>query len=146
MYSGTYNTILTTHSLNTTSFIGLSVLLVFNHIYYWWSNWYSNFTPVINYCFLVFYQMTINLTKNIPNKNLNSFSLLHLLIQFMHLHTSGDWRGTLWTLLVTFRIVIIRCTENFWSRCIYDNKLLSQLQHFQACGWKQILHMVGTHI
>jgi hypothetical protein len=30
---------------------------------------------------------------------------------------SGDWRGTLWTLLVTFCIVIIRCTENFWSSC-----------------------------
>jgi hypothetical protein len=26
---------------------------------------------------------------------------------------SGDWRGTLWTLLVTFCIVIIRCTESF---------------------------------
>jgi hypothetical protein len=31
---------------------------------------------------------------------------------------SGDWRGTLWTLLVTFCIVIIRCTETFWSPCI----------------------------
>jgi hypothetical protein len=29
---------------------------------------------------------------------------------------SGDWQGTLWTLLVTFCIVIIRCTETFWSR------------------------------
>jgi hypothetical protein len=31
---------------------------------------------------------------------------------------SGDWRGTLWTLLVTFCIVIIRCTATFWSLCI----------------------------
>jgi hypothetical protein len=30
---------------------------------------------------------------------------------------SGDWRGTLWTLLVTFCIVIIKCTETFWSPC-----------------------------
>ena len=30
---------------------------------------------------------------------------------------SGDWRGTLWTLLVTFCIVIIRCTQTFWSLC-----------------------------
>jgi hypothetical protein len=30
---------------------------------------------------------------------------------------SGDWRGTLWTLLLTFCIVIIRCTETFWSPC-----------------------------
>ena len=30
---------------------------------------------------------------------------------------SGDWRGTLWILLVTFCIVIIRCTETFWSPC-----------------------------
>ena len=27
-------------------------------------------------------------------------------------------RGTLWTLLVTFFIVIIRCAETFWSPCI----------------------------
>jgi hypothetical protein len=32
---------------------------------------------------------------------------------------SGDWRGTLWTLLVTFCIVIIRCIETFWSPCIH---------------------------
>jgi hypothetical protein len=31
----------------------------------------------------------------------------------------GDWRGTLWTLLVSFCIVIIGCTETFWSPCIY---------------------------
>ena len=34
---------------------------------------------------------------------------------------SGEWRGTLWTLLVTFCIVIIRCTETFWSPCIMSN-------------------------
>jgi hypothetical protein len=33
------------------------------------------------------------------------------------------WRleGTRWTLLVTFCIVIIRCTETFWSHCIITN-------------------------
>jgi hypothetical protein len=36
---------------------------------------------------------------------------------------SGDWRGILWTLLVTFCIVIIRCTETvdhpvFWWRFV----------------------------
>ena len=31
---------------------------------------------------------------------------------------SGDWWGTLWTLLVTFCVVIIKCTESFWSPCI----------------------------
>jgi hypothetical protein len=31
---------------------------------------------------------------------------------------SGDWRGTLWTLLVAFCIVIIRCTETVWSLCV----------------------------
>jgi hypothetical protein len=30
----------------------------------------------------------------------------------------GDWSRTLWTLLVTFCIVIIRCTETFWLPCI----------------------------
>jgi hypothetical protein len=32
---------------------------------------------------------------------------------------SGDWRGTLWTLLVTFCIVVIRCTETFFIT-VYD--------------------------
>jgi hypothetical protein len=32
---------------------------------------------------------------------------------------SGDWRGTLWTLLVNFCIVIIRYTETFWSPYIW---------------------------
>jgi hypothetical protein len=35
--------------------------------------------------------------------------------------TINIWRlggGTLWTLLVTFCTVIIRCTETFWSPCI----------------------------
>jgi hypothetical protein len=31
---------------------------------------------------------------------------------------SGDFRGTLRTLRVTFCIVIIRCTATFWSSCI----------------------------
>jgi hypothetical protein len=30
---------------------------------------------------------------------------------------SGDWQGTLWTLFVTFCIVIIRCTKTSWSPC-----------------------------
>jgi hypothetical protein len=34
---------------------------------------------------------------------------------------SGDWRGTLWTLVVTFCIVIIRCTETYLSPCITVN-------------------------
>jgi hypothetical protein len=33
---------------------------------------------------------------------------------------STDWRGTLWTLLVTFCIVTIRLTETFWSSCTYS--------------------------
>ena len=32
-----------------------------------------------------------------------------------HFGVSGDWRGALWTLLVIFCIVIIRCTETFCS-------------------------------
>jgi hypothetical protein len=35
------------------------------------------------------------------------------------LETGG---GALWTLLVTFCIVIIRYTGNFWSPCIFHNK------------------------
>jgi hypothetical protein len=31
---------------------------------------------------------------------------------------SVDWRRTLWTLLATFCIAIIRCTETFWLLCI----------------------------
>jgi hypothetical protein len=30
---------------------------------------------------------------------------------------SGDWLGTFWTLLVSICVVIMRCTEMFWSRC-----------------------------
>jgi hypothetical protein len=36
----------------------------------------------------------------------------------------GDWRGTLWTLLVTFFIVIIRCTETYWSPCTAFKRLV----------------------
>jgi hypothetical protein len=32
-----------------------------------------------------------------------------------------DWRGTLWKLLLTFCIVIISCTETFWSPCITNS-------------------------
>jgi hypothetical protein len=28
---------------------------------------------------------------------------------------SGDWRRTLWTLVAIFCVVVIRCTETFWS-------------------------------
>jgi len=31
----------------------------------------------------------------------------------------GEGVGSIWKLLVTFCIVIIRCTETFWSPCIY---------------------------
>jgi hypothetical protein len=33
-------------------------------------------------------------------------------------YIAGDWRKTLWTLFVTFCIVIMRCTETFWPPCI----------------------------
>jgi hypothetical protein len=42
---------------------------------------------------------------------------------------SGDWRGTLWTLLVTFCIVIIRWAETLWSPCIIHSIYL-QLLYF----------------
>jgi hypothetical protein len=35
--------------------------------------------------------------------------------------TSKPGRGELWTLLETFYIVIVRCTETFWSLCIRRN-------------------------
>jgi hypothetical protein len=37
--------------------------------------------------------------------------------QFGVSKTSGDWWRTLWTLLLTFLIVIMRCTGPFWSPC-----------------------------
>ena len=37
--------------------------------------------------------------------------------------TSRDWRWTLWTLLVTFFIVTITCTETSWSPCISSDLL-----------------------
>jgi hypothetical protein len=40
---------------------------------------------------------------------------------------SEDWWGTLWTLLVTFCIVIIRCTETFWSPCIYTHYIYTYM-------------------
>jgi hypothetical protein len=32
---------------------------------------------------------------------------------------SGDWRGKVWKLIVTFCTVTIRCTETFWSPSIH---------------------------
>jgi hypothetical protein len=48
---------------------------------------------------------------------------------------SGDWRGTLWTLLVTFCIVIIRCTETFWSLCIMRGLTRTQLSRDIRSGF-----------
>ena len=42
---------------------------------------------------------------------------------------SGDRRGTLWTLLVTFCIVILKCTETFWSSCISCTCLSGRLEN-----------------
>jgi hypothetical protein len=39
----------------------------------------------------------------------------------------GDWRETLWTLLVTLSIVIIRCTETFWSPCICGHMIYASV-------------------
>jgi hypothetical protein len=41
---------------------------------------------------------------------------------------SGDWLGKLWTLLVTFCIVIIRCTETFWPPCIIESIHADEIQ------------------
>jgi hypothetical protein len=41
---------------------------------------------------------------------------------------SGDWRGTLWTSLVTFCTVIIRGTATFWSPCISKSVLPTEIQ------------------
>jgi hypothetical protein len=35
---------------------------------------------------------------------------------------SGDWRGTLWTLFVSFCVVIIMYTETLWSLCIITSR------------------------
>jgi hypothetical protein len=41
-------------------------------------------------------------------------------------------RGTLWTLLLTFCIVIIRCIETFWSSCI--NRVYIYMSHSRRQG------------
>jgi hypothetical protein len=41
---------------------------------------------------------------------------------------SGDWRGTLWPVLVTFWIVIIMCIETFWSPCRSMRKCVSYIE------------------
>jgi len=53
-------------------------------------------------------------TRNVDCAILNTVFENSLACQYM----SGDWRRTLWTLLGTFCILIIRCTETFWSPCI----------------------------
>jgi hypothetical protein len=49
----------------------------------------------------------------------------------------GDWRGTLLTLLVTFCIVIISCTETFWSPILWPTeKFMGEVcmqQLFSSC-------------
>jgi hypothetical protein len=45
---------------------------------------------------------------------------------------SGDWRGTVWTLLVTFCIVIIRCTETFWSPCVNISLYIRLYSHEES--------------
>ena len=54
---------------------------------------------------------------------------------------SGDWRGTLWTLLVTFCIVIIKCTETFWSPCVIY--FINSLSLF-FCGHPSRLKLYAT--
>jgi hypothetical protein len=55
-------------------------------------------------------------------------------------YISGDWRGTLWTLLVTFCIVIIRCTETSWSpcRCLSTRPFSRLLIHFVS----KLIHFI----
>jgi len=49
-------------------------------------------------------------------------------------YMSGDWRGTLWTLLVTFCIVIISCTEIFFYHPVYfeEGKMLAEISELTA--------------
>jgi hypothetical protein len=48
----------------------------------------------------------------------------------------GDWRGTVWILLVTFCIVTLKCTETFWSPCIsYHISISSD----NSQSWRQAL-------
>ena len=56
---------------------------------------------------------------------------------------SGDWRGTLWTLLVTFCVVIIRCTETFWSPCICAKVSVRTLMLYVSF-WQ--IQMLARHI
>jgi hypothetical protein len=50
-------------------------------------------------------------------------------------YMSGDWRRTLWTLHVTFCIVIIRCTETFWSPCIMMQCKPEPVPEFYNAAW-----------
>jgi hypothetical protein len=54
---------------------------------------------------------------------------------------SGDWRGTLWTLLVTFCIVIVRCTETFWSHCIRRFQFHCNKQ-WHVAAWYYPAHLI----
>jgi hypothetical protein len=58
---------------------------------------------------------------------------------------SGDWQVTLWALLVTFCIVITRCTETFWSPCtnvcgiktsVYYNQ--AQMDQSEQCAYHRL--------
>jgi hypothetical protein len=59
----------------------------------------------------------------------------------------GDWRGTLWPLLVTFCVVIIRCTDTFWSPCISLSSHFCQIwTKFGAADlYKMLLHVCELH-
>jgi hypothetical protein len=62
----------------------------------------------------------IEYIRNVDCAILNSLWEHSLACQWM----SGDWWGTLWTLLVIFCIVIIKFTQTFWSPCkTYPNKM-----------------------
>jgi hypothetical protein len=58
---------------------------------------------------------------------------------------SGDWRETLWTLLVTSCVVIIRCTETFWSlrrwhiiRSVSGSRMMSHRGIIIDCDVKRV--------
>jgi hypothetical protein len=65
---------------------------------------------------------------------------------------SGDWRGTLWTLLVTSCILIIRCTESFYHLYIVHMKLVLPINShirslkivtLQLCGCTMFVYHPG---
>jgi 6-pyruvoyl-tetrahydropterin synthase len=57
--------------------------------------------------------------------------------------------GTLWTLLVTFCIVVFRCTKTFWSLCMYKHThfLNAGLAAYTYCNSKFSCYyiLIWTH-